>query len=115
MLQKMGYKSGEALGKTGSGRIEPINIELKVDRTGLGRESVLKEIAERKLAARKRYLEHLKQTTNVDDFRKRMTQKTQERQDEKDLRKSQRVCLDLDTKMVTVFLESDSKFYIPFK
>ena len=37
MLTKMGYKAGEGLGKSNSGRIEPIPIEVKNDRGGLGK------------------------------------------------------------------------------
>ena len=37
MLAKMGYKAGESLGKSNSGRIEPIPIEVKNDRGGLGK------------------------------------------------------------------------------
>ena len=37
MLAKMGYKTGESLGKSNSGRIEPIPIEVKNDRGGLGK------------------------------------------------------------------------------
>ena len=31
MLAKMGYKAGEGLGKSNSGRVEPIPIEVKYD------------------------------------------------------------------------------------
>ncbi len=50
MLQRMGYKAGEGLGKreeeggAGKGRLEPIAVEVKADRGGLGREAVLKEV-----------------------------------------------------------------------
>ena len=36
MLAKMGYIAGESLGKSKSGRVEPIPIEVKNDRGGLG-------------------------------------------------------------------------------
>ena len=34
LLQKMGWKYGEGLGKNSEGRIAPIGVELKVDRKG---------------------------------------------------------------------------------
>ncbi|XP_059488851.1 angiogenic factor with G patch and FHA domains 1 isoform X2 [Neocloeon triangulifer] len=41
MLEKMGWKSGETLGKDGvSGIAEPINIDLRADKTGLGLDSI---------------------------------------------------------------------------
>lgn len=43
LLQQMGYKPGNALGKHGQGVTEPINVDLKRNRTGLGRDEVVKE------------------------------------------------------------------------
>ena len=43
MLQQMGYKPGVALGKHGQGATEPINMDVKVNRTGLGRDRVVAE------------------------------------------------------------------------
>lgn len=39
MLQKMGYKPGEGLGKHKSGRAEPVPITVKLGRTGIGKDS----------------------------------------------------------------------------
>ena len=36
MLQKMGWKEGKGLGKESSGRLEPVPVEHKNDRSGLG-------------------------------------------------------------------------------
>ncbi|GBG70032.1 hypothetical protein CBR_g4860 [Chara braunii] len=38
MLQRMGYQRGEALGKTKQGQVEPVAVEVKRGRMGLGRE-----------------------------------------------------------------------------
>lgn len=54
MLQKMGYKQGQSLGKANEGRVEPVPIEVKEGRGGLGRETVLKEIAEQKARLREK-------------------------------------------------------------
>lgn len=43
----MGYTPGSALGKDGSGRAEPVEIEIRRSRAGLGRESHEKEKARR--------------------------------------------------------------------
>jgi len=94
LLQKMGYKPGMAIGKSGTGCVEPVPIALKSDRSGLGREAALKEIAAEKLAimARQRV-----RATNTQDYRARLARKAVERQIEGDLRKSQRICEQLDT------------------
>ena len=45
IMAKMGYKAGEGLGKYTTGRVEPVSVEIKDDRRGLGHETALKEIA----------------------------------------------------------------------
>jgi len=66
LLQKMGYKTGKGLGKQESGIVEPLNVHIKRDRSGLG------EIEE-KIAKKS------KQVKNVEvlqsDFKQRMAQK----------------------------------------
>lgn len=51
LLMKMGYKQGEGLGKKKTGRAEPVPINLKVGRQGLGKE----EDEQRKKLARERF------------------------------------------------------------
>jgi len=36
MLAKMGWKDGDGLGKTGQGRAEPVQVEQRMERAGLG-------------------------------------------------------------------------------
>lgn len=36
MLEKMGWKDGVGLGKDNSGRVEPVNVEQRAERSGLG-------------------------------------------------------------------------------
>ena len=44
LLTKMGYKPGEGLGKSKDGIIEPIGVEVKTNRSGLGAETATKQI-----------------------------------------------------------------------
>lgn len=83
----------------GIGCVEPVPIALKSDRSGLGREAALKEIAAEKLAIRAR---QRVRATNTQDYRARLARKAAERQIEGDLRKSQRICEQLDTSKVNI-------------
>lgn len=79
MLTKMGYKQGEAIGKSSNGILEPIGIDIKTDRGGLGRDAALKQLKEHRQLIR---LNRIKtsdgnSTISTDEFRKRMTQKAQ--------------------------------------
>ncbi|XP_054248291.1 G patch domain-containing protein 11 isoform X7 [Indicator indicator] len=84
LLQKMGYKSGQALGKSG--------------RSGLGHEELKKRKAEEKLENYRKKLHMRKQANEqaTDQFRLRFKTKQEERKMEGDLRKSQRACQQLD-------------------
>lgn len=91
MLMKMGYKPGQGIGKTQSGIVEPIPVEVKADRQGLGK--ILK-----KRESHNRKNTELDNTKNVNDFRSRMAQEKAEQMQKIDLYKSQKVCQELDTK-----------------
>lgn len=87
MLAKMGYKEGEAIGKSSQGILEPIGIDIKKDRGGLGRDAALKQLNEHCQLIR---LSRLKtnegnNTVSTEEFRKRMTEKAQGKQMEADL------------------------------
>ncbi|PON52228.1 G-patch domain containing protein [Parasponia andersonii] len=43
LLKQMGYTPGSALGKEGSGRAEPVGLEIRRSRAGIGREDPRKE------------------------------------------------------------------------
>ncbi|PIA53389.1 hypothetical protein AQUCO_00900160v1 [Aquilegia coerulea] len=43
MLKQMGYKPGSALGKDGSGQAQPVGLEIRRSRAGVGREDPVKE------------------------------------------------------------------------
>lgn len=71
MLQKMGYKSGQSLGKEGTqGLTEPVKIEVKAGRAGLGRDKVLEEIREQKERHRERRRKRKKEEEmTVEEYR----------------------------------------------
>ena len=43
LLKQMGYTPGTALGKEGSGRAEPVKVDIRRSRAGIGREDPSKE------------------------------------------------------------------------
>ncbi|MBN3320211.1 GPT11 protein, partial [Atractosteus spatula] len=99
LLQKMGYKAGQGLGKEGAGRVEPIPLNIKTDRGGIGMEEVKKRKAEEKLEhyRRKANIKQQVEKRTLDDFRVRLRTEREERQTDADLRKSQRACEQLDS------------------
>nr|XP_056708953.1 G patch domain-containing protein 11 [Euleptes europaea] len=98
MLQKMGYKSGQPLGKSGEGIIEPIALNMNKGRSGLGHEELKKRKAEENLENYRRKLHMRKQAEKqtADLFKLRMKTKQEELQITRDLEKSQKACHQLD-------------------
>lgn len=82
LLSKMGYKVGDSLGKSStSGIIEPIAINIKSDRQGLGRETAIKQLTEqqKKIRNQRTSLRNDLESTNIIDFRNRMGHKSEEK------------------------------------
>ncbi|CAJ1067695.1 G patch domain-containing protein 11 [Xyrichtys novacula] len=98
LLQKMGYKAGQGLGKEGAGRVDPIPLNIKTDRGGIGMEEVKKRKAEEELEnyRRKVRAQQQNETKSLEDFRSRVRTEREERKIEGDLRRSQRACEQLD-------------------
>ncbi|XP_029450286.1 G patch domain-containing protein 11 [Rhinatrema bivittatum] len=98
LLQKMGYKTGQALGKNRDGIVEPIPLTIKTGRSGIGHEELQKRKAEEKLENYRRKIQVRKEAEaqEADHFRMRFKNKQEERKVEGDLRKSQKACLHLD-------------------
>ena len=92
MLMRMGYKPGQGIGKTESGIVEPVGVDVKANRLGLGK--IVQKKSTKKSINPIEKLENMK----TDDFRIRMAQKKTDQLAEVDLLKSQRVCEQLDTK-----------------
>lgn len=67
MLQQMGYQPGKALGKNGQGATEPVNVDLKLNRTGLGRDRVVQE--EKVLKSKFTALAQERKRKKVDELR----------------------------------------------
>uniref|UniRef100_A0A3Q1EWL3 G patch domain-containing protein 11 n=1 Tax=Acanthochromis polyacanthus TaxID=80966 RepID=A0A3Q1EWL3_9TELE len=105
LLQKMGYKAGQGLGKEGAGRVDPIPLNIKTDRGGIGMEEAKKRKAEKELEhfRQKMRAEQQNETKSLEDFRSRVRTEREERKIEGDLRRSQRSCEQLDSqKSITV-------------
>lgn len=88
MLAKMGYKQGDSIGRsTDAGLVEPIGIQLKSGRGGLGRETALKQLEEYKerLRQAKSEMNEANAGTSLAQFRQRMAHKTNEKQLESEL------------------------------
>ncbi|XP_003441081.1 G patch domain-containing protein 11 [Oreochromis niloticus] len=99
LLQKMGYKAGQGLGKQGAGRVDPIPLNIKTDRGGIGMEEMKKRKAEEELEHYRQKVRAKQQneTKSLEDFRSRVRTEREERKIEGDLRKSQRACEQLDS------------------
>uniref|UniRef100_F7AFV2 G patch domain-containing protein 11 n=1 Tax=Equus caballus TaxID=9796 RepID=F7AFV2_HORSE len=104
LLQKMGYKSGQALGKSGDGIVEPIPLNVKTGKSGLGHEALLKRKAEEKLESyrRKIHMKNQAEEKAAEQFRMRLKSKQDEMKLEGDLRRSQRACQQLDTQKASL-------------
>ncbi|XP_052042363.1 G patch domain-containing protein 11 [Apodemus sylvaticus] len=98
LLQKMGYKSGQALGKSGDGIVEPIPLNVKTGKSGIGHESLLKRKAEERLEnyRRKIHMKNQNEANATEQFRMRLKSKQEEMRLEGDLRRSRRACQQLD-------------------
>lgn len=98
LLQKMGYKSGQALGKSGGGIVEPIPLHVKTGKSGIGHETLLKRKAEERLERyqKKVHLEKQASEQAAEQFRLRLRTKQDEMKLEGDLRRSRRACQQLD-------------------
>ncbi|XP_017292164.1 G patch domain-containing protein 11 [Kryptolebias marmoratus] len=99
LLQKMGYKAGQGLGKEGAGRVDPIPLNIKANREGFGMEEVKKRKAEEELHHYRQKVRAKQQNEakSVEDFRTRVRTEREERKIEADLRRSQRSCEQLDS------------------
>ena len=96
LLAKMGYKAGESLGKSKSGRLEPIPIEVKTNRSGLGRDAAIQHIKETKAKLKSMKKLSLHNPTSTAEFRASQSLKIRAKRVESDLFNGQKACRQLD-------------------
>ncbi|KAH8278726.1 hypothetical protein KR018_007876 [Drosophila ironensis] len=118
LLAKMGYKAGTALGKQPDARTEPVGISLKSGRGGLGREAAVAELAARRQELRRVHLLQKAGIQNGEEisteaYRRRATQKAEERKLLSDIKRCQQTCESLDLK--AGIAEPDMDFLWPPK
>lgn len=82
----------------GDGIVEPIPLNVKTGKSGLGHESLLKRKAEERLENYKRkiHMKNQNEAEATEQFRMRLKNKQDEMRLEGDLRRSQRACQQLD-------------------
>ncbi|XP_054712791.1 G patch domain-containing protein 11-like isoform X2 [Uloborus diversus] len=104
LLQKMGYKPGMKLGpenksNPNAGLIEPIKVEVKEGRGGLGRESEIRKRIERREERKVKMKVYKEKETEklTEEFRERMRSKVMYKNLMGDLKRGQKVCEQLDT------------------
>ncbi|XP_034484946.1 G patch domain-containing protein 11 [Drosophila innubila] len=93
LLAKMGYKAGSGLGKNEDARTEPIGICIKKDRGGLG--LAKRQELRRAHLLRKAGIESSGEIS-TEAYRRRATQKAEERKLLYDLKRCQQTCESLD-------------------
>lgn len=97
MLEKMGFKAGESLGKSRAGIKEPIDIVLKQGTSGVGRESHIKDVLTNRQQLKIKNLQHYET-----QFRLANKERKNLSQIRKDYFKAQKVCEELDFRCVSV-------------
>ena len=98
LLTKMGYRPGQSLGKTKDALTEPIPLEVKNDRHGLGHATELKRKAEELLESHRLESKKRKEQESslLDAYRSRKRDAAVLRRTETDLRASAQACMDCD-------------------
>ncbi|EMR11715.1 hypothetical protein PNEG_00149 [Pneumocystis murina B123] len=90
MMFKMGYRKGEALGqKQSEGKLEPLEINMKTDRLGIGHKTMQKQKIEQEIQ---------KIRENEIDYESRMRLEREKKYLEAKVLEAQKVCENLDKK-----------------
>lgn len=97
LLERMGFKAGEGLGRTGSGLKEPINIVVRQGTSGLGRESHQQE-----LLNKRREMKYKRICDRENKFRITNREKKRLQLLRGDFFNAQRVCEELDYRIVSL-------------
>lgn len=99
LLSKMGYKPGMGIGKhDNKGRVEPISVEVKTGRGGLGKDTAARQWVAEMASMRARMANHRQAVEGKlkVDFSQRVRERREARELERDLKQSQRICHQLD-------------------
>ncbi|KAF2270692.1 hypothetical protein CC78DRAFT_485604 [Lojkania enalia] len=88
MMAKLGFKQGDALGKSGNARKEPIQLSMKDDRGGIGMDSEKKRKFREQMEKAKQ--ETKKAKVEEGDYRERVRQDREEKKNERDFYNAQR-------------------------
>jgi hypothetical protein len=106
MLARMGYQAGQGIGATGDGRVEPVAVDLKQNRLGLGavNKSAARREAQRQQEVALATQQHERQQQAVGELEQQRTKYQQRaagqfaaRNVDRHLRAGQAACLTLDT------------------
>lgn len=91
LLAKMGFRPGASLGKSDSGLKEPINVIVKKDTCGVGREGHTKEVKQKR-----EQLKELTMKKHLQSFKVANAEKSIMWTLRRDFYKAQRICEELD-------------------
>ncbi|CAG8454669.1 10807_t:CDS:2 [Paraglomus brasilianum] len=94
LLRRMGYKEGMALGRSAGGRIDPVPVEIRQGRSGLGLGT---EIRERESEEVERAVK--KARIEDEEYRSRIREGRLEKRAFAQLESAKRICEDLDVKI----------------
>ncbi|KAL6742003.1 hypothetical protein Aduo_015203 [Ancylostoma duodenale] len=122
LMAKMGFKPGMSLGKKkdesdlGTGIKEPIALDVKSTRTGLGHDSERENQAKQRLM---RNMEMMKRRAEqavelIDDYRKRKRGMSNTKDLIRDILTSRKICVELDTR-INIELPEQSWFWKSYK
>ncbi|XP_022901297.2 G patch domain-containing protein 11 [Onthophagus taurus] len=93
LLQKMGFKEGESLGKSSTGIKEPVPIIVTESSSGVGREKENKDVLAKKEELKEKNLEQKEQ-----EFKQAISERNMMYILSRDYYKAQRACEELDSK-----------------
>ncbi|ESO06668.1 hypothetical protein HELRODRAFT_143175, partial [Helobdella robusta] len=107
LLEKMGYKQDRGIGKSENGIKEPVPLNIKLDRKGLGHADNKRK---QKSSSHREQEDQLKRMKLESQWRNRMRERWNDKEINRDLRRSQSVCERLDKNSPTEKLEMITEY-----
>ncbi|KAL3841213.1 hypothetical protein ACJIZ3_025804 [Penstemon smallii] len=98
LLKQMGYTPGSALGKEGSGRVEPVGLEIRRGRAGIGKEDPKVENMRREKEKAERY--ERKEAELMEDFGRVQKERWKEKRIVVNFKKGEAVLAQLENRDV---------------